>query len=93
MWRMAFLPTFRHRSADQGYTSRFTALNPLRRSLSDSHSPSVPDTVNQASRNVSNARLPATRANHAALQALRGLPVRQVQRDAMGLVQDFGRGG
>ena len=63
MWRMAFLPTCWHRSTDQGYTSRFTALNALRRSMSDSHSPSVPDSVNQASRNVSNAQLPATRAN------------------------------
>ena len=42
---------------------RFTALNALRSSMSDSHSPSVPLSVNQASRNVSSAQLPATRAN------------------------------
>ena len=48
---------------DQGYTSRFTALNPLHSSLSDSHLPSVPVSVNQAYRNGSHDPLPATRAN------------------------------
>ena len=63
MGRMVFWPTCGHRSVDQGYTSRFTALNPLRSSLSDSHLPSVPVLVNPASRNGSHAPLPATRAN------------------------------
>ena len=63
MGRMAFWPTCGHRSVDQGYTSRFTALNPLRSSLSDSHLPSVPVSVNQAYRNGSHTPLPATRAN------------------------------
>ena len=48
---------------DLEYTSRFTTLNPLRSSLSDSHSLSVPVLVNQAYRNGSHAPLPATRAN------------------------------
>ena len=63
MGRMAFGPTCGHRSVDQGYTYRFTALNPLRSSLSDSRLPSVPVSVNQAYRNGSHALLPATRAN------------------------------
>ena len=63
MGRMVFWPTCGHRSVDQGYTSRFTALNPLRSSLSDSRLPSVPVSVNQAYRNGAHAPLPATRAN------------------------------
>ncbi len=63
MGRIAFGPTCGHRSVDQGYTSRFTALNPLRSSLSDRHLPSVPVSVNQAYRNGSHDPLPATRAN------------------------------
>ena len=61
--RMAFGPTCGHRSVDQGSTSRFTALNPLCSSLSDSPLPSVPVSVNQAYRNGAHAPLPATRAN------------------------------
>ncbi len=63
MGRRAFWLTCGHRPVDQGYPSRFTALNPLCSSLSDSHLPSVPVSVNQAYRNGAHAPLPATRAN------------------------------
>ena len=74
---MAFWPTCGHMSMDQEYTSRFTVLNPLRSSLSDSPlavgaglgEPGVPERVPRPV--AGHARKPAVR------QAQRGLPVRR----------------
>ncbi len=79
------MPTYRYKPADQTYAVHFTALNawrPVRQPLAGGAGrgePGLPERVQHPV--TGHARKPAVR------QTQRGLPVRRVLHDAMGLVQ------